>query len=201
MLTGCGESRDEYLIGEWIWVGDAAYSYVFNYDGTGERGFPETRDPFLWDTGVLGMMNMGVGGLNLHRGNALRGEIQDETWTYVIYENTLYVTNTNRGHSDRSYSYISAITGQNPALVGSWHWADGEAFTVIFNEDGTGTRGVPGENDSFSWAADDYRLVVLRDNPGRDEIRGELWVIEVEEDRLTLDSLQVEEYFFIYNRN
>jgi hypothetical protein len=185
LLAGCASGgHDEALFGEWNWNADAAYTYIFNEDGTGERGFPETRDPFTWET--RGER------LNIFRENALHGEVRDEVWDYEI-EDALF-TITSRQREDVYHSYLPAVEGNNPALIGEWSLEEGGAFTYIFHDDGTGTRGFPDGSDSFTWSADDSRLNIIRDKPIRNEIRGELWTFELSGNRLSMTSLHKEDF-------
>jgi hypothetical protein len=196
LLAGCASGLDENLAGVWNWESDGAYVYMFHSDGTGERGFPETLDAFTWET--RGSR------LSISRERALRGEIRDESWTFEINEHGLTLTNSNRTPEDEEiqFTYLREITENNPALAGTWSWdfEGGEAFTYVFNEDGTGTRGFPNEGDSFTWTANDSRLNILRDKAQRDEFRGEFWSLELDDGKLVITSLQIEEYSFAYNK-
>ena len=49
-ITGCGANRDRALVGTWIWDGDPEFVYIFNANGTGERGFPGHETTFTWTT-------------------------------------------------------------------------------------------------------------------------------------------------------
>ena len=191
-LAGCAAEYDEALVGEWNWSADGAYTYLFNYDGTGERGFPETRDPFTWSTRGTR--------LNIIRESPMRGEISDEIWEFEIYEYNLVIVNANHPPLNETHIYFPAVAGNNPALVGEWAWDGGEAFTYVFRANGTGTRGFSDEDDGFRWTADEGRLNIIRDSAGRGEIRGELWSFEIDGDTLTITNLQLEDASFSYIR-
>jgi len=77
-------------------------------------------------------------------------------------------------------------------LVGTWGWDNMHEWVYVFNGDGTGTRGVAGDMESFTWAtagADELRLDRGAGIPS-DEIRNERWRYTISRDVLTLDSLQ-----------
>ncbi|MCL2577599.1 MAG: DUF5640 domain-containing protein [Defluviitaleaceae bacterium] len=193
LFTGCFYGNDENLFGEWLFNVDGTYTYVFYDDGTGERGFPETRHWFTWET-------RGERLKISHEQRVARHEIQNEVWTFEIEEDVLTITNNNNPVEEIQFSYFTAIMENNPGLVGIWSWEESETFTYVFNGDGTGTRGFPGEDDSFTWAANDSRLNIFRDNPRRNEIRGELWTFELNNDRLVMTSLQQEDFTNSYTK-
>lgn len=193
VLVGCANGQDEALFGEWLWSEEGAYSFLFFYDGTGERGHPQSRESFTWSTNG--------NRLNIERERALPNEIRNEIWTYEIHEDVLTVTNANRRQTEElQYRYFAASTEQYDALVGTWLWADSETFEHTFNADGTGSRGFPGETEEFTWAATGSRLDILRNTAPRGEIRGELWSFEIEGDRLTITALQKEDMSLISYR-
>ncbi|MCL2225760.1 MAG: DUF5640 domain-containing protein [Defluviitaleaceae bacterium] len=187
LLAGCSAGHNEYLIGEWLWAEDGAYTYVFNYDGTGERGFPENMAEFTWSTNRSR--------LNISHETTARNEIRDEVWDFEIYEGVLTITNDNRTAIERghSFSYFPAILENNDALIGTWAWEDDQQLTYIFSADGTGTRGFPGENDSFTWAADNSRLNIIRYMAAQYEVRGEFWTLEQDGNRITITNSQIED--------
>ena len=36
-------------------------------------------------------------------------------------------------------------------LVGQWSWPEGPDFVYTFEADGTGSRGIPGQMETFNW--------------------------------------------------
>jgi len=76
-------------------------------------------------------------------------------------------------------------------FVGTWIWNDYTRFTIVLNEDGTGTRGVPGDIEPFTW---NVRGTTLRiDRTGfvpLHEVRNEHWDFVLAGDSLRLHSLQ-----------
>ncbi|MCL2837716.1 MAG: hypothetical protein FWE04_01425 [Oscillospiraceae bacterium] len=83
------------------------------------------------------------------------------------------------------------------ALVGTWVWEDAEAYEYIFNADGTGTRGMPGMMDTFTWSTPGSgRLNIDVDGvPVTEE-----WNYSIGGVELTIDSRQVPGLAFTYIR-
>ena len=82
-------------------------------------------------------------------------------------------------------------------LVGTWIWNDYIRWTITFGDDGTGSRGIPEEMESFSWevTGDTLRKDRIGDIP-TNEIRHERWSFDVIDDSLRLASHQyLSEYF------
>ena len=69
---------DSTLLGTWAWDTDAGYTYVFNTDGTGRRGFPGLIEQFEW-------MTEGADHLMIHTA------IMVESWSYTISGNVLTI--------------------------------------------------------------------------------------------------------------
>ena len=67
------------LVGTWAWDEDSSYTYVFNADGTGTRGFASLNEDFQWGTmeGDHLIIDMGLIGL--------------ESWTFTIQEGVLTI--------------------------------------------------------------------------------------------------------------
>jgi len=95
-----------------------------------------------------------------------------------------------------------------PILFGIWGWEEMPEWVWIFNEDGTGSAGTPGEMQNFVWETSDVF-------PWLYAVFGELWidygsniiehwefVVEVDHEvhLLELASLQVEGMYFVYFR-
>jgi len=105
---------------------------------------------------------------------------------------------------------IFALTGCNDAgetynspVVGTWGWDQGDIWRYQFNPDGTGDRGVVGQDDfrEFTWSTrgDILRINLigeLRDNVTRDE----LWDFVIVDDVLTITSRQLTHIRWSYNR-
>jgi len=89
------------------------------------------------------------------------------------------------------------------ALVGTWSWNTAPGYQLIFNEDGTGTRGGAGNPvESFTWSApSDGRLRINRDNAPSGEIRREQWDYSFGEgNALTIHSRQNRDLRYTYSR-
>lgn len=78
-------------------------------------------------------------------------------------------------------------------LVGSW---SGET-EIHFFEDGTGWRGIPSDNFTFTWSVRSNNRLTIRldESPGRDYIRNEQWTYTFENGRLSLESRQTNDRF------
>jgi len=80
-----------------------------------------------------------------------------------------------------------------PHLVGTWIFADYEGVRYVLNDDGTGIRGLQGEEEPITWGVvDDNEFRVRREGsvPSR-EIRNERWGYTLRDGVLRLESLQV----------
>lgn len=76
------------------------------------------------------------------------------------------------------------------ALIGTWEWDANDDYTYAFNADGTGTRGLSADPESFEWSTDGDHLM----------IGFESWTFTIEGDVLTIDSRQVDGMTFSYIR-
>jgi len=94
-MTGCRREQDEALVGTWEWVFIDDYTYVFNADGTGTRGFTGAREGFTWSTNN--------DELRINRNSAPSGEVRNERWTYSIENNVLTIVS--RHEAGLEYSY------------------------------------------------------------------------------------------------
>lgn len=192
VLTSCGfmEGQDESLVGEWRWNAEGAYSYIFNEDGTGERGFPETRGTFTWSTRG--------DRLSITRDRVMRREIRNEVWTYEIYDGIL--TKASRQEANVQFSYVFDDAEHNEALLGTWLWDLSENYTYVFNADGTGVRGFPDVRQPFTWTASDERLNIILARAPEGEIREEMWTFAVDNYTLSITSNQKEDLMRSYSR-
>lgn len=84
---------------------------------------------------------------------------------------------------------------QNPELVGTWVWSDGDNFAYVFEADGRGSRGFIGETYTFSWETTADGILVLRDGPF-----SEHWMYMIHDDVLTISSLDTPGMVFSYIR-
>lgn len=183
-LSGCVTGLDEGLIGEWHWGADAAFTYVFNADGTGERGFPEDIQPFTWATSVQGR-------LNIDRVNAPRGEVREERWNFLIVGDELRMES--RQVDGPEFVYIAVGAREHAAeLSGGWAWDEYAGFTYIFNADGTGSRGFTDDREEISWFTSGTRLHIYSPD-ATFGVRGEIWTFSVESGPRTL-TLQSEQW-------
>ncbi|MCL2855768.1 MAG: hypothetical protein FWE21_09165 [Defluviitaleaceae bacterium] len=105
LLTGCGDrpvpvTADNPLIGTWDFPGIPGF-YVFNADGTGNRGLG--LDFFDWWTdGDLLAMNMTSG--YAHSGRY----INNERWTFTLSDNDNTLRINSRQDRNLSFTYTRA---------------------------------------------------------------------------------------------
>lgn len=187
-FTACGsEEQDPYLVGIWLWDTDSFYHYNFHEDGTGERVFPEFTETFTWSTnGDRLTINRDTPGYN---------EIENERWTYLIENGTLTIDSQHE--EGIQWIYFAQNTEHHPDLTGTWSWALDESYTIILNENGTGTRGPA--NEAITWASSALTLQIYSPNRTHGR-RGEVWAFTIGEDTLTLESLQEEDIITDYFR-
>jgi len=87
------------IVGTWVWDYDADYIYIFNSDGTGQRGFivDGDIDVFTWE----------VVGAQLHInliGDILEGMIRNQVWNFTLADNVLTLESAQI--EDVVFSYI-----------------------------------------------------------------------------------------------
>ena len=170
LLSACGgEEHDEALFGTWIWDGNVSYTYIFNEDGTGQRGDADIQE-FSWSTSDDELT------LDFGRG------ILNDSWTYTITDYALNLTR--RGGAGESFDYFRVE--HNPVFVGTWAWEHDDMFEYVFNADGTGSLSFGPEEETFRWFTAGSRIIM---NVG--PLIDEHWNFEIVGDVLTLDSRQV----------
>jgi hypothetical protein len=148
-FAGCSASQDETLLGLWRWDDRGDFTYVFNADGTGTRGFSDETETFRW----------AASGVNLNLNRDARDEYRrDERWTFVIDGDVLTISS--RQEQGMVYSYIFDSQQQDDALVGTWRWDEYGGYTYIFNANGTGTHGTSEEPEDITWSTTGTRLVI-----------------------------------------
>jgi len=191
-LSACSTQLYDGLVGTWHWSGDAALSYTFNADGTGERGFPEVREGFVWNTNSRGH-------LNIERNFVVQGEIREERWNFSIDGDALTIRS--RQAAGAEFVYLLGGAGEfPPELVGmAWQWDEHEDFVYIFFADGTARRGLFGDGaaEEITWFANGSRLHIFSSGETFG-VRGEMWTFSVENDVLTLKSEQWAERIYTY---
>jgi len=79
-------------------------------------------------------------------------------------------------------------------LVGTWNWDNNARWQYNFNADGTGTRGLPDEIQSFNWSIPGEGRLRLSQRG----YRTENWDYTIDGQRLTLDSRQVADLIYHY---
>jgi len=186
------EHAEELLDTSWYWDANDDYTYVFNADGTGTRGFSGAMEQFEWRTDANSLIIVGT--------------MMVEGWTFSISGDVLTLNSLQTLGLSLSYIRSGAdgadITFVPPSpagsehaevLVGTWDWDTDDSYTYIFNADGTGTRGFTGEIESFEWATEgDDHLII-----GRGEL-AESWTFTIADGVLTIDSRQIPGMTFNY---
>ncbi|MCL2401214.1 MAG: hypothetical protein FWC90_01080 [Oscillospiraceae bacterium] len=172
-LIACGGSGDidEALVGEWLFEGTADWTYIFNADGSGERGAVEIQT-FTWSVRNNDRIefNFGAG-------------FQNQTWDYTITGDTLHMAN--RGGERESFNYFRI--GNSTDLPGTWAWTDSEELQFIFNADGTGSHNFLGFDSAFEWFTARENLII--DNGPHEP--NEHWHFDILVNTLTIESRQV----------
>jgi len=103
----------------------------------------------------------------------------------------------------RELSVYTGMRGEvDESLVGIWFWDDNSGFEYLFNDDGTGVRGWPGEALPFSWYTIGSTLFL--ECQGDDTlfgIRNERWTFDVTGYVLSLTSQQSRNMSYVYIRD
>jgi len=180
--------QDEALTGTWRWNEYSGYSYVFNTDGTGTRGFSSEPENITWSTTETRLV--------------INGEKDDnyrfsERWTYTINNGVLSVEN--QQSEDMKWSGIFDSMQQDSALLGEWIWEDERAvgeYLYIFNADGSGTRGLEDGIEEIVWSSTDNFLVIHLPEFNH----WERWEYTIDGERLTLDHYDYEDIIYHYVR-
>jgi len=191
---GSGDGQDEALIGTWEFVYfNADYRYVFNEDGTGDRGIPGYDiQTFTWSTNNE-MLNISID-------DTENAELASERWQYSVVGNALIIASQH--NADLVIMLEARTDGQFDAeLLGTWQWEFLDDWVYIFNEDGTGRRGIFGEYiEAFTWSTDSDRLNITRDEAEFNELFNERWLYTIINNVLTMESRQEAELVMQYTR-
>ena len=100
-----------------------------------------------------------------------------------------------------SQERMQADTDQHHQLVGTWAWDFDNSYEYRFFADGTGTRGVPGLRDSFTWSAEGNHLLLSNIQPAIPlPALTESWTFTITGNVLRIDSRQVPGMTFSYIR-
>jgi len=87
-------------------------------------------------------------------------------------------------------STIAYFRAVNSWIYGNWQWDGVYTWVYTFNRDGTGTRGQPGNFETFIWSSDEFNVLYIDRGIGtpRGEARHEIWVYSIASNILTLES-------------
>ena len=90
------------------------------------------------------------------------------------------------------------------ALVGLWRWDGMTIWRYIFNEDGTGERGINGvQIEQFTWSTVSnitLNINIVSELLFEEQLRYERWAYRIRGNQLTLESLQDETMIYTYFR-
>jgi len=87
-------------------------------------------------------------------------------------------------------------------LVGVWFWDDNSGFEYLFNDDGTGIRGWPGESSPFTWSTTNSTLFIeCQGTPLMFGVRNERWTYIIDNENLTITSQQSRNLSYGYIRD
>jgi hypothetical protein len=114
-------------------------------------------------------------------------------YIYTAFGEDVVIVAPAQGLAIEGFAELPGAAGDNgldlaEELFGYWDWDVDGSYTYIFNSDGTGTRGFPGQVESFEWTTDgDYLFIGL-----------EHWAFSIVDGVLTIDSQQVPGMAFSY---
>lgn len=171
-LSACdsGDNIDEALVGEWLRESTYNWTYIFNEDGTGERGAVEIQT-FTWSVIRDDRVLLDFAGF------------RNQTWYYTIDGPTLNMIH--RGNESENINYFRV--DHSADVVGIWAWPYDESLQFVFEADGTGTHNFAGYTSSFYWFTARENLII---DHGPHE-PNEHWHFAVTDDNLTIDSRQI----------
>jgi len=184
------------LVGTWHWDENALWYYTFYADGTGSRSTYEWgREYFNWS----------VSGSTLRIESQTRENLQwdrrIERWTMRYDGNRLSLSLEGtthhylRGAADNFDEPEPDLTVTAQDIVGTWNWDTNAAWQYFFHINGEGFRGGgPSPVVEFEWTVQDGVLYI--------DIFGmvEEWAVRIENNEMTLRSLQVAGVMYRYER-
>ena len=143
-LTGCDGGQQDVsnhpLVGTWNWEEDPLWQWQFQTDGTGTRGDADEETRFTWQ---------------IENGGHLRLHIQGggrESWSYTISGYNLTLDNRQLAGEIYTYRRADAPPAVNLDLVDTWHYDGATPWRYNFYADGTGTMGLLGAREVFTWS-------------------------------------------------
>ena len=144
------------IVGTWAWEDGIQWTYVFEADGTGTRGWPGEMETFYWGA-VDGVLRMEF------TGQMQVGTFQNEWWAYTINDGIIRLESRHALGGEMAYYYIlgAGISPVYEGLVGLWAWEDNNAWRYVFEPDGTGNRGADNEYETFVWGVSGTTLEIL----------------------------------------
>jgi len=181
-LAACGGGgQDPAVVGRWeMLMLNPDLRYVFNADGTGDRGIEGVYiETFIWSTAA--------GSLEIRRDGVMGAEA-NERWTYDIYGETLTLINQrDAGMIEVLEKYVEG--GQNADVIGTWAPQLMPEWHYNFVADGTGDISISADVfDTFTWATHGDFLHINRDGAGPGETANERWIYSVDGDVLNIQS-------------
>jgi hypothetical protein len=115
-----------------------------------------------------------------------------DRWDFTITDYALMLRSNQVFGVTYHYTWAEFIGEAEPALVGTWIYDNYTNWSTVFNEDGTGRRGTPGEMHTFAWGVAGDALHIRRQGEVYRYVRNEMWYFDATGDYLLLES-QTEE--------
>ena len=155
-----GPAADTYLdpelVGTWGMVGWLDWLMIYNEDGTGLRGMVGSFEEFDWET-AGGELWQIFAGTTEH----WEYTIQDDAITFVNMANDeafLFVRIPDNGGEVADAEPIIEGDEHDEELFGTWGMYGFLEWLMIYNEDGTGLRGMEGAFEEFTWWTENGEL-------------------------------------------
>jgi len=180
---------DHALIGSWLVANEGTISDLvinFNADGTGSRGNATLMEEITWRVRSENEIE-----ITNDRG-------RPERERFAISGGTMHMAGTS---FIRTQDVLGSVAN-NPdnideLLAGTWQWTADNRFLYRFRADGTGYRGFPDDEQVFTWIIEGNRSLVLT---FYEENFVEFWTLIMDGNLITLDSNQMQEMRFSYER-
>jgi hypothetical protein len=185
------DSGENYaaLVGTWRWEDYGDYAFILNADGTGVRGFTDETETFTWTTTGTRLV------ISRDAQDSLR---RSERWTFDVDGDVLTIDN--QQFDDLTWRYFSDSLAQDENLVGTWVFDASDAFSYVFEADGTGTRGTADESENFTWTTTNDRLLIHAPELVFFYQHWERWTYTIYSNTLTLENQILPDRIFTYTR-
>jgi len=142
----------EALVGTWTSNQYFSWRYEFNSDGTGLRG--EFDDTIRISWGTIGNIVI----LQHYEEDIEDDVFRVERWEFSFVDGFLRMECAQGTNDLWFYSRCYGPGEVYQPLVGIWSWDDDARWQYIFNADGTGRGGMPGDTYTFDWGVNNGQL-------------------------------------------